>query len=388
MKVLITTEFYLPFLCGVTTAVVNEKKSLEALGHEVRVLTIYDGKVSKFENDTYYFRSNFPQMYQDSYATLILSDPLLDDIYKWKPDIVHSQCEFFTMVLAKKISRKLHIPLVHTCHTDFEAYGVHFVKSEKIWHWATSTFIPKILKKVDYIVCPAKKNEDLLHSYGVTNPMSVIPCGLDLSHLCNDLSQEERMMMRQNYGFKKDDVVIVSVCRLSEEKNVKESIEHFYSLMKLRSNVKLFIVGDGSERENLEEQVKELKIEDSVKFAGNIPLDIIWKYFKVGDIFISSSKSEIQGLTYIEALACGLPIVCRKDQALDMSLIRGVNGFDFTSDEEFLNVILPLIDDESLRSEMGKAALHSVEKFSLERFADSLLNIFNMEIARYSGKVD
>ena len=218
--------------------------------------------------------------------------------------------------------------------------------------------------------------------------MSVIPCGLDLSHLCNDLSPDERMMMRQNYGFKKDDVVIVSVCRLSEEKNVKESIEHFYSLMKLRSNVKLFIVGDGSERENLEEQVKELKIEDSVKFAGNIPLDIIWKYFKVGDIFISSSKSEIQGLTYIEALACGLPIVCRKDQALDMSLIRGVNGFDFTSDEEFLNVILPLIDDESLRSEMGKAALHSVDKFSLERFADSLLNIFNMEIARYSGKVD
>ena len=68
-------------------------------------------------------------MYQDSYATLILSDPLLDDIYTWKPDIVHSQCEFFTMVLAKKISRKLHIPLVHTCHTDFEAYGVHFVKS-------------------------------------------------------------------------------------------------------------------------------------------------------------------------------------------------------------------------------------------------------------------
>lgn len=386
MKILITTEFYLPFQCGVTTAVLNEKRCLEALGHEVRVLTIHKEKTSKYEDGVYYIRSNFPQLYKDSYAALIVSDPLFEDIYEWHPDIVHSQCEFFTMICAKKVVRKLHIPLVHTCHTDFEAYGIHFTKNDKLWVWAASTFVPKILKRVDYIICPTKKNYDILERYETKNPMIIIPCGLDLSHLNRKLALSERNRLRLQYGIKEDDIVLVSVCRLSEEKNVKESIEHFNSLLKVRPNIKFLIVGDGDEKDNLEKQVNELQLEGQVIFTGNVSMNDVWMYYKLGDIFISSSMSEIQGLTYIEALACALPIVCRRDPALDMSLINGVNGFDFGNDEEFQQVIIPLIDDSSLRLKMGQAAEKSVDKFSLEKFADNLLRIFNMVIKEKKAK--
>lgn len=388
MKILITTEFYLPFQCGVTTAVLNERKCLEEQGHEVRILTIHDGKTSTYEGGVYYFRSNLPQFYKDSYATLAFSDPLLDQIYEWAPDIVHSQCEFFTMVYAKKIARRLHIPLVHTCHTDFDAYGIHFTKSDRLWSWATSTFIPRILKKVDYIICPTQKNYDLLMRYGTRNPMEVIPCGLDLRHLDGVLEADERATLRRSYGFGVDDVVLVSVCRLSEEKNVGESIEHFHSLLKIRPAVKLLIVGDGTDRQRLETMVSDLGIQDRVKFTGNVPMDDVWKYFKVGDVYISSSMSEIQGLTYIEALACSLPIVCRRDPALDMSLIRGINGYDFTSDEEFQDAVVPLIDDPLLRRKMGAAALESVDKFSLVRFADNLMRVFRSVIEKRMGEED
>ena len=165
MKILITTEFSLSFQCGVTTAVINERKCLEALGHEVRILTIYKDKVSKYEDGVYYIRSNFPQLYKDSYAALILSDPIFEEIYEWNPDIVHSQCEFFTMACAK--SRR----------------------------------------------------------YGAKNPMQVIPCGLDLEHMRKLLPREERTAIRAELGFKENDIVLVSVCRLSKEKNVKESID-------------------------------------------------------------------------------------------------------------------------------------------------------------------
>lgn len=388
MKILITTEFYLPFQCGVTTAVLNERKCLEEQGHEVRILTIHDGKTSTYEGGVYYFRSNLPQFYKDSYATLAFSDPLLDQIYEWAPDIVHSQCEFFTMVYAKKIARRLHIPLVHTCHTDFDAYGIHFTKSDRLWSWATSTFIPRILKKVDYIICPTQKNYDLLMRYGTRNPMEVIPCGLDLRHLDGVLEAYERAALRRSYGFGVDDVVLVSVCRLSEEKNVGESIEHFHSLLKVRPAVKLLIVGDGTDRQRLETMVSDFGIQDRVKFTGNVPMDDVWKYFKVGNVYISSSMSEIQGLTYIEALACSLPIVCRRDPALDMSLIRGVNGYDFTSDEEFQEAVIPLIDDPLLRQKMGTAALESVDKFSLVRFADNLMRVFLSVIEKRMGEED
>lgn len=376
MRILITTEFSLSFQCGVTTAVTNEKKCLENLGHEVRILTIHNEKVSKYEDGVYYIRSNFPQLYKDSYATLIVSDPLFEDIYEWHPDIVHSQCEFFTMICAKKVVRKLHIPLVHTCHTEFDAYGIHFTRYDRLWDWAASTFVPKILKRVDYIICPTKKNYDLLKSYGVSNPMVIFPSGVELSRFRNSLASEERQALRAKFGITENDIVLVSVCRLSEEKNVKESIEHFNSLLKIKPGIKFLIVGDGDEKESLEEQVHSLGLENDVKFVGAVPMEEVWKYYKLGDIFISSSVSESLGLTYIEALACAIPIVCRRDEALTASLSEGVNGFSFSDDEEFQKAIIPLIDNPSLRKKMGQAAEKSVDKFSLEKFAENLMTIF------------
>lgn len=377
MRILITTEFSLSFQCGVTAAVINEKKCLEALGHEIRILTIYDGKKSVYKDGVYYMRSNFPQLYKDSYATLIISDPIFSHIYEWKPDIVHSQCEFFTMICAKKIVRHLHVPLVHTCHTEFDAYGVHFTHNDKLWSWATSTFIPRLLKRVDYIICPTRKNYELLKSYGVRNRMTIFPCGVDLSRFRNDLSGKERAALRERYGFNKSDIVFVSICRLSKEKNVEESISHFASLSKIYETARLLIVGDGDDKGNLVSMVSEMHLSEKISFAGAVAMDEVWKYYKAGDIFISSSVSESLGLTYIEALASSIPIICREDKALSVSLEDGVNGFAFSSEEEFLSRASRLLEDNSLRLRMGESAAKSVEKFSLENFAENLLGVFN-----------
>ena len=74
MKILITTEFYLPFVCGITTAVIDERKALTALGHEVRVFTISSDNESFFRDGVYYIRQNIPQLYKDSYASVALND--------------------------------------------------------------------------------------------------------------------------------------------------------------------------------------------------------------------------------------------------------------------------------------------------------------------------
>ena len=372
MRILITTEFYLPFRCGVTTAVINQRKALEERGHEVRILTIGKDRESHFEDNTYYMGSSIPQLYKDSYATLDFNDSYVDEIVEWHPDIIHSQCEFFTMVFAKKIASKTDSPIIHTCHTDFDAYRIHFTDNERLWSFATHYFIPKLLRKVSFITCPTSKIYNLLKSYGVKNPMQIIPVGLDLAHLEQVLTTDEHKALRMKFGFTEEDILIVSICRLSEEKNVSESVEHFRALSRIRKNVRMLIVGDGTTRSDLEKQVNDSGLGNIVKFAGNIPMDEVWKYYHLGDIFISSSLSEIQGLTYIEALASGLPIVCRKDDALNESLIEGVNGFEFNDEGEFLSAILPLIDDSELRRQIGENAHDSVGKYSLSVFADSL----------------
>ena len=121
----------------------------------------------------------------------------------------------------------------------------------------------------------------------------------------------------------------------------------------------------------------ELGLDDKIRFAGAVSMDNVWKYYKVGDIFISSSVSESLGLTYIEALASSIPIICREDKALSVSLEDGVNGFAFSSKDEFISRANLLLEDSSLRLSMGESAAKSVEKFSLENFAINLLEVFN-----------
>lgn len=380
MKVLITTEFYLPLRCGVTTAVINLRKALEDRGHEVRILTITGEKQSRYEDNTYYIKSNLPQLYKDSYSSLALSDELMDDIYIWHPDIVHSQCEFFTMAFAKRIAKRCNTPLIHTCHTDFDSYGVNFMKDQNLWKKLTKTFVPSFMKAANVIVCPTDKIQDLLTYYKTPEPMTIIPVGLDLKHLFSPLSTEERNLIRSKYNIGSDDTVLVSVCRLSPEKNVIESIKHFISIKDDYPAIKMLIVGGGTEETELRNIVKENGTENRIKFTGDIPMEDVWKYYKCGDIFISSSLSEIQGLTYIEALSCGLPIICRKDNALNISLIEGYNGFAFSDNKEFKSKIKPLITDIDYRKEIGSNAVISVDKFSLEHFGEDIEALYKIAL--------
>ena len=95
------------------------------------------------------------------------------------------------------------------------------------------------------------------------------------------------------------------------------------------------IVGDGPERESLEQQARDLHLESQVIFAGMVPFDQIQDYYALGDIFVSASTSETQGLTYIEALACGIPLLVRQDECLDGILWDYENGVGYVDESSF-----------------------------------------------------
>lgn len=374
MKILITTEFYYPQLTGVVTAVVNQKKALETLGYEVRILTIGNVKKSFYDDKdgAYYIKRVKWQPYPDSYVSFAYNDKLVKEIIAWHPDVVHAQCEFFTLSFAKKIAKKCGAPLFETCHTDFDEYYMHFTKNKKLWDRIIPKVVRSRMKPIQKIVCPTKKIFDMLDRYKVQNVKTVIPVGMDLEKYHQHLSFEERVELRTKYGIKADDFVFVSVCRVSPEKNISESICNFNELLKLRQGIKLLIVGDGTDLQNLKALVQELKLEEHVKFTGLVDFSIIWKYFKLGDVFVSASTSEIQGLTYIEALACGVPLLCRADQALDGTLDYGKNGYSYTSVEDYIEKACFLIDNPIKLRGLVDNTIESVTKYGLEAFAHSL----------------
>ncbi len=378
MKILITTEFYLPFRCGVTSAVLAEKKALGEAGDEVRVLTIGSNRKSYYdgENGVWYIARTMRQLYKDSYASLKLNDPILSEVLRWHPDIVHSQSEFFSFRFASRIASRLSIPLVHTCHTDFVSYTDYFTKLHRAWNRAASKVVPFLIRKADRVICSTDKIYSLISSYGIKQPIDRILVGVDLEVFSRRLTTGERHEMRARLGFDDGDMVFVTVSRLSREKNIAEVLSLFSKLRETNSSVKLLFVGDGEERKNLEEEVKRTGLGDSVVFTGLIPPEEIWRYYQAGDIYIGASLSETQCLSYIEAMASSLPILVRYDSILPSYLVSGVNGFSYNSENEFLALSGFLLSSAEKRREIGEAAERSSRRFSLPIFAEKLHESF------------
>ncbi len=373
MKILITTEFYLPLECGVTTAVINLRRGLETLGHEVRILTISGGNESYEEDGVYYIASKGKQLYQDSYYAINRNIPIVKDVIKWKPDIINSHCEFFTLHFAKKIAKKLSIPIVQTCHTDFESYGLHFMKSKGLWKFLVKTFVPLFIKKAAYVTCPSEKLYDLLKGYGVKNPLEIVPVGLDLNVFFQRLTAEERRILRTELKVNEDDTLFISVCRLSKEKKVDELIRLFNLINKDNPKTKLLIVGGGEEEANLRTIAST---NPAISFTGRIPSSDIWKYYQAGDIMASASESETLGLTNVEALASGTPLICKMDKAITGYLKEGENGFFFDSDDQFVEKAKKMLADSALMADFKANAEKSAYRFSKECYAESMLSIF------------
>lgn len=378
MKILITTDWYKPIVNGVVTSVLNLKKELEERGHEVRVLTLSRDYHSYEEDGVYYIKSvNLEKIYPNVRAVLPHREAYIQELIQWNPDVVHSQCEFMTFSYAVKISRKCNCPLLHTYHTIYEDYlhylpGTFFqyTKGAALEKKMVAKFSKAVLKKTQQVIAPTKKVEELLKNYEVSEPISVIPTGIDLKRFQEVLSKEERNRRREALGISKDSKVLVSIGRLAKEKNLEEILIYFQKLTKeeLTFKLKLLIVGDGPDRERLEGIAKTLQLQEKVIFTGMVTPEEVAQYYQLGDVFVCASNSETQGITYIEALASGIPALCRKDACLDSVITDGYNGFQYETYEFFKMHLQYILEREERRVEMGVCARQTAKLYSTWNF--------------------
>ena len=377
MKILITTDWYEPIVNGVVTSVLNLKRELEARGHEVRVLTLSETGASYKYNEVYYVKSmDLGYIYPNARAVLPYRNPYVGELIDWEPDVVHSQCEFMTFQYAVKISKKCGCPLLHTYHTIYEDY-MHYLPGmlgrytagRKAGKKAVAEFSRTVLNKTDRVIAPTGKVKDILSTYEVKPKVDVIPSGIDLSKFKRTLTQEEKNLRKEALGIPKQNRVLVSVGRLAKEKNLEEILEYFARLLEEGAeNMTLLIAGDGPNREDLQNLSISLGIGDHVRFTGMIAPDEVWAYYQLGDVFVCASNSETQGITYIEALASGVPALCRKDECLEGVITDGCNGFQYETYEYFHMHLSYLLEDDARRQEMGVMAREMAEEFSTWNF--------------------
>jgi phosphatidylinositol alpha-1,6-mannosyltransferase len=158
--------------------------------------------------------------------------------------------------------------------------------------------------------------------------------------------------------------VIVSVGRLVHRKGQDHLIEAMPAILKSEKDAHLLLVGEGPYRKYLESRVAKLSLSDSVTFIGRIQYSELPKYICVGDIFAMPSRSRLAGLeveglgiVYLEASACGLPVIAGSSGGAPDAVLEGKTGVvvDGTNDVEIAAAALILLGDEKLRKAMGSA---------------------------------
>lgn len=377
MKILITTDLFTTETNGVVTSVRNLRKELVANGHDVRILTLSDSIRSHADQSVFYIRSiPFGVVYPDVRMPTSIRHPLIKELIEWKPDIIHSQCEFFSYQYARYISKRTDAPIVHTYHTLYEQYVTYVFPSQRLGAKAVGFLSQKRLKKVSHLVAPTSKVEKSLRNYGIESEISVVPSGICLEQHKQPLSPEDRQAMRRSLGIQDDQLVLLNLGRLGTEKNLDELLDLFAMAVKSNGNLFFLIVGDGPAKEHLERQAKELGIAGSVAFTGMVPPTQVQNYYQLGDLFVSASTSETQGLTYVEASANGLPLLCRQDPCLDDVLIPGRNGYAYTNADEFLSALNFIFQHPDWRKTAGMHSKDVAAAFDTSTFGKSIEAIY------------
>lgn len=378
MKILITTDCYTPMINGVVTSILNLERQLRRLGHEVKILCPSENFYCCESENVYRIGSvGIGRIYSGARAAFRISQNNLQKLIDWCPDIIHSQSEFISFIMAKRIAAEVNCPIVHTYHTVYENYTHYFSPSITLGRKAVVMMTKRILHNTEAVIAPSCKIKKMLKDYGVEQPIKVIPTGLRLNQFSEDIPVSTIDELKAELGIPLKSKVLITVGRAAKEKNIDELIRYFKRLD--MENTVLVIVGGGPYLDTLKELVYAENIFDKVIFTGAVEPENIAAYYRLGDIFLSASQSETQGLTYIEALASGLPAVCRRDDCLNRVITDGKNGGQYTNFKEFSELIGTFLVNDELYKSMSENAVSTAQKYSAEKFAKDVETVY-MEV--------
>lgn len=379
------TETYYPEINGVATSVYMLKNELEKLGHNVYVFTTTTPGAPEVERNVFRVPSLPCILITERRVGLFYQHRLASVIKKLNLDVIHTHTEFSLGIFGRIMAKELRLPIVHTYHTIYEDY-THYITRFRVLDNRAKAFMRVFSKvccnTVEEVIVPTEKTKDLLQNYHVHQTINVVPTGIDLHKFDPKLySKEDTLALRKKYGIGAEDKVLLYLGRISPEKNVKEILASMPEYMKKHSEVKFLIVGSGPAKESLEEMVKDLQLTEKIIFTGPQPWDTIGSFYQLGDVFVSASNSETQGLTYIEAMASGLPVVAKEDPCLEDILEPGYNGYTFNSADTLMEGLDHVLYDGK---DYANNAVNKVKQYSSEHFAYQVAKVYEKIINKES----
>ena len=165
------------------------------------------------------------------------------------------------------------------------------------------------LKRSSLVVAISSYLAERAKKFGYKGDIKIIPNGVDIEKFSifnSQFSKEERQKIRKEIGLEEKDIGLITTSRLVLKNGVGDVIK---ALPKLPKNIKFVIFGEGYLEKELKELAIKLNVSNRIIFKGFVEHPVLNKYLKASDIFIRTSRSEGQGISFLEAMACKLPVI-------------------------------------------------------------------------------
>jgi glycosyltransferase involved in cell wall biosynthesis len=289
---------------------------------------------------------------------------LRQELALFSPDILH--CHGYYTALAALILRKcgVFVPIVYSVHADL-LRGLQ----------RSNFVIRRVARSCECVVAVSKHTASTVEDFTDGRVRPVVVCnGIDVERITS--SRLSREQSRRSLNLEPETLVLLTVARLTTQKDHPTLFRALASATKLMPHIRLLVVSDGPERRRLEALAGELGLQREIVFYGEVPNVNV--FLSAADVFVLSSKNEGFGICVVEAACMGLPIVATalgplielKQSGLGISLAKPGNV-------DSLREAILMMSDSGVRESVGQGNSDTARSlFSIERTADEYLSIY------------
>ena len=393
MTIALFSDSYLPTKSGIVTVVVQLQEQLKKLGHRVILVTVETtDEYETYDPDIYRVHSVALGLGTDQFVGIPAMHPLIHFLKDAGVELIHCHTEFGIGKAGLRAAHVLKIPAIcttHTMWTDFYKYYLSFGKiiSPKI----INGIMKKYYGKFDSLIGVSTKARNYFKQEGMlpNMPSVIIPNAIDKEKFQKaHISQEQKLALRKSYNINPDDIMLLFVGRIGEEKRVFELLKVCQNLSKKNKKIKMVFVGNGPAYEDMLKKASAEIASKQIIFTGFIEWTKVSEYYESADIFVTTSLSEMHSMTILEAQLSGLPIIVRRDESYLDSVFDGENGYLTDTEEEMEEKILELAADSDKRKRFGERSLEITKRFTIEAHIKKTLKVYEEVMKAYPGKIN
>jgi phosphatidylinositol alpha-mannosyltransferase len=336
------------------------------LGHKVKIIAPCPRKGTRyFEEEVTAIGKPMPVPFGGSIARIPVSPWLPyqvgEILAKYDLDILHLHEPFTPMVCLSALlkSNCINVGTFHACYSKPRIY------------WIGKPIFRRWLPRLHGKIAVSKPALDYVSRH-LPGEYRIIPNGIDIEHFTLDGPKRKE--------FTDSKVNILFVGRLERRKGLVHLLNACAKVKRTFPNFRLIVVGPGTVlRFKYERSVEGMGLADNVVFTGFVPSDELPSYYRTADIFCApATGGESFGIVLLEAMACGKPVVATSIGGYASVLAHGEEGLLVPPRDEksLAQALLSLLEDKSLRQQMGTKGRIKAEKYSWTNVARQVMEYY------------